>query len=210
LPYEIAKKAQEYNAKVLQIATDCVYAGDKGRYVETDFHDAQDVYGKTKSLGEAWESNVYHLRCSIIGPEPKDFKSLMEWFLGQSPNKQLNGFVNHRWNGVTTLHFAKICYGIIINNVELPHIQHVMPSDEITKYDLLKAFAAIYEREDLAITPIETNVSIDRTISTLNGELNQKIWKLAGYDNIPSVVKMVDELSSYNYSFSINNDKLSK
>ena len=49
-----------------------------GVYVETDLHDALDVYGKTKSLGECQEPNVYHLRCSIIGPEPKDFKFLIE------------------------------------------------------------------------------------------------------------------------------------
>ena len=65
-------------ARVLQIATDCVYSGAQGAYVETDLHDALDVYGKTKSLGECQEPNVYHLRCSIIGPEPKDFKFLIE------------------------------------------------------------------------------------------------------------------------------------
>lgn len=206
LPYTITQKAQENNAKVLQIATDCVYSGEKGSYIETDVHDAYDVYGKTKSLGEASKSNIYHLRCSIIGPEPKEFKSLLEWFIGQPHNEKLNGFVNHRWNGITTLHFAKICYGIIKTEMELPHIQHVIPSDEITKFNLLKAFAKIYRREDLSITPIETNESIDRTISTLNRELNKEIWKLAGYDNIPSIIKMVEELANYNYKFSIDYD----
>ena len=66
-PHAIACAAQE--GRILQIATDCVYSGAKGRYLETDVHDALDVYGKTKSLGECYFPNSHHLRCSIIGPE---------------------------------------------------------------------------------------------------------------------------------------------
>ncbi|WP_407356577.1 sugar nucleotide-binding protein [Methanolobus sp. WCC5] len=206
LPYVLSQKAQENNAKILQIATDCVYSGNRGSYVETDVHDAHDVYGKTKSLGEVHAPNVHHIRCSIIGPEPKEFKSLLEWFLGQPPNEQLNGFINHRWNGITTLHFAKICYGIIRNDIELSNVQHVIPNDEITKFDLIKAFAKIYKREDLSILPVETKISIDRTISTQNKVRNQNIWEFAGYNNIPSIIEMVEELASYDYNFSINDD----
>jgi dTDP-4-dehydrorhamnose reductase len=50
-------------ANTIQIATDCVYSGAKGNYVESDPHDADDIYGKTKSLGEA--THIKNLRCSI-------------------------------------------------------------------------------------------------------------------------------------------------
>ena len=83
LPHRIGEMAHKVGAKVLQIATDCVYSGQKGNYVETDPHDALDVYGKTKSLGECYLANIKHLRCSIIGPEVKDHRSLLDWFLGQ-------------------------------------------------------------------------------------------------------------------------------
>lgn len=201
LPHLLAKKAQEKSSKVIQIATDCVYSGDKGRYKETDPHDALDVYGKTKSLGEVYSPNVFHLRCSIIGPEPKEFKSLLEWFLGQSKNTHVNGFTNHRWNGVTTLHFAKICYGVISNDVQLFHLQHIVPSGEITKFDLLKAFSKYFNRRDVSITPFETEVPVDRTISTVNDDLNTHLWKSAGYGRPSSVPEMVEELANYNYNF---------
>ncbi|MHC1756380.1 MAG: dTDP-4-dehydrorhamnose reductase family protein [Methanosarcina sp.] len=203
LPHLLAKKAQEKGSRVIQIATDCVYSGDKGHYIETDAHDALDVYGKTKSLGEMYSPNVFHLRCSIIGPEPKEFKSLLEWFLGQSTNAHVNGFTNHLWNGLTTLHFAKICYGIISNDIQLLHLQHVVPGGEITKFDLLKVFSKYFNRRDISITPFEVEVPIDRTISTINDGLNMHLWKSAGYGYPPSVPEMVEELANYDYSFHI-------
>src|SRR5581483_2553373 len=65
LPHWIGRTFGEIGARVLQIATDCVYSGAKGGYVESSPHDALDVYGKTKSLGETLLPNVHHLRCSI-------------------------------------------------------------------------------------------------------------------------------------------------
>lgn len=210
LPHALAKKAQENNIKVIQIATDCVYSGDKGKYTENDVHDALDVYGKTKSLGEVSSPNVFHLRCSIIGPELKEFKSLLEWFLGQKIHSDLKGFTNHRWNGLTTLHFAKICYGIIANDIKLSHIQHVVPNEEITKFDLLNYFSIYFKREDVSINPFETETSIDRTLSTMNKDLNVSLWNSAGYADPPSVKKMVEELANYDYSFSSLEFNISK
>jgi dTDP-4-dehydrorhamnose reductase len=203
LPYLLAKNSEESDTKVIQIATDCVYSGNRGQYTENDVHDALDVYGKTKSLGEVYSSNVFHLRCSIIGPEPKEFKSLLEWFLGQSVHSDLKGFTNHRWNGLTTLHFAKICYGIISNNIKLSHLQHVVPDGEVTKFDLLNIFSSHFGREDVSVTPFETEIPINRTLSTINKDLNTYLWNSAGYIHPPSIAEMVKELANYDYHFYI-------
>jgi dTDP-4-dehydrorhamnose reductase len=200
-PHRLAARAQEIGARVLQIATDCVYSGSKGRYVEADSHDAVDVYGKTKSLGEVHSPNVHHLRCSIIGPEPKEKKFLLEWFLGQPKTASLSGYANHRWNGVTTLHFAKLCCGILRHSLPLPHLQHVVPSGEVTKHELLQCFARHYQREDLAIKPTQAGVVVDRTLATANGELNRALWAAAGYAVPPTVPEMVAELGRYDFRF---------
>ena len=62
-----------------------------------------------------------NLRCSIIGKEIRNNKSLISWFLNNEENISLNGFTNHIWNGVTTDVFAKICIGIIKNKYFLWH-----------------------------------------------------------------------------------------
>jgi dTDP-4-dehydrorhamnose reductase len=190
----------EGRARVLQIATDCVYSGSKGRYTETDAHDPLDVYGKTKSLGEVYAPHVHHLRCSIIGPEMKSPRSLMEWFLGQPQGGAVNGFMNHSWNGVTTLHFAKLCAGVIKESMTLPHMQHVIPGETISKCEMLQEFARSYGRTDVTINPTEAATVIDRTLATNNDGLNRELWAAAGYaEKPPTVPQMIQELSQFDY-----------
>lgn len=197
-PHYLSRATGELGAKVIQIATDCVYSGEKGKYVESDLHDALDVYGKTKSLGEAYFENIYHLRCSIIGPELTNHLSLMDWFLNQPKNTKLNGYKNHLWNGVTTLQFAKLSAGIIKNNLDLGHLQHIIPANEISKSDLLGCFAKNFGREDIKIKPVDAPKVVDRTLRTENPKMNEKIWKASGYKKIPTVEEMVEELANSN------------
>ncbi|MHC4585090.1 MAG: sugar nucleotide-binding protein [Planctomycetota bacterium] len=197
-PYWLAQAFER--SRILQIATDCVYSGSRGNYLESDKHDPLDVYGKTKSLGEVFLHNISHLRCSIFGPEPKNYLSLLEWFHQQPANATLSGFTNHLWNGLPTLHFAKICRGIIKNHIPVPHIQHIVPGNDITKHDLLHCFARCFGRSDIEITPCEAEEKIDRRLATENKQLNHKLWKSAGYEKQPpKIEQMLEELAMFEY-----------
>lgn len=203
LPYELGHAAAESGGRVLQIATDCVFDGVKGNYLEEDSHNPLDVYGKSKSLGEPLLPNVHCLRCSIIGPEPKVYAFLLEWFRRQTQNGQVNGYTNHQWNGVTTLHFAHLCHGVIKHGIELQHVQHIVPTGTISKAELLQCFARGYEREDITITPTKATKIIDRTLSTTNQTLNRQLWEAAGYQEPPSVPQMVAELARFDYRMAL-------
>jgi dTDP-4-dehydrorhamnose reductase len=203
-PHELAEYAGQQGIKVLQIGTDCVYQGIKGNYVETDLHDAIDVYGKTKSLGEVVHPAVNILRTSIIGPEPQDNAFLLTWLLGQSLNGRVNGFTNHLWNGVTTLHFARAAAGIIKTNLALPHVQHLIPGDVVTKDQLLNDMRHSYRRTDITVTPTTAARVIDRTLATTFTDHNLAIWQSAGYSTPPTIATMLDELAGYPYLFGKN------
>jgi dTDP-4-dehydrorhamnose reductase len=191
------KLASATDATIIQIATDCVYSGARGKYREDDLHDALDVYGKTKSLGEAPLKNIIHLRASIIGPEMGRSTSLLEWFKNQPLNSEVNGFTDHLWNGVTTHHFAKIALGLITNNFKEISKAHVVPSGLISKSELLREFAEAYNRRDITINEVISSVKVDRTLETINPELNMKLWQMAGYQEIPSVPLMVREQAEF-------------
>jgi dTDP-4-dehydrorhamnose reductase len=199
LPHRIAAHAARTGARLVQIATDCTYSGARGAYYEDDPHDALDVYGKTKSLGEVKHPGVHHLRCSIIGPEPKEYKFLLEWVRRQPHGARLKGFTNHLWNGVTTLHFARLTLGIIKAGLTIPPVQHIVPADAITKDALLREFARSYGREDIEIQSVEADLGVDRTLRTRRPDVNQTIWKAAGYGRVPGAVEMVHELSQFDY-----------
>jgi dTDP-4-dehydrorhamnose reductase len=200
-PHLLARTAAKVGAQVLQIATDCVYSGRAGNYSERAEHDALDVYGKTKSLGEAHATAVHHLRCSIIGPEAQGRLSLLEWFLAQPRGGEVNGFTNHLWNGVTTLHFAQLCRGIIAKGLALPHLVHVVPSATVSKAEMLSCFGRVFGREDLRVRPMATPIAIDRTLATEQSDLNGRLWTAAGYTVPPTVPQMIEELGRGSYRF---------
>ena len=194
-PHELQKAASLEGAKVIQIATDCVYSGNGGYYTEVENHDPADAYGKTKSLGEVNEGGFYNLRCSIVGPEVRQHSSLMDWFLSHKTGDIVSGYTNHQWNGVTTLQFAKICRGIIKQNMSPPRLQHVIPRNSVSKFELLHLFADYFGRDDIIITRDEADTVIDRTLSTNNHEANRTLWKAAGYDEPPTIQEMIEELA---------------
>jgi len=196
-PYRLAQAALKIKARVIQIETDCVFSGKRGKYRENDLHDALDVYGKTKSLGEVYFNNVYHLRCSIVGPEKKSHRSLLDWFLSQNRGAKIQGFINHSWNGITTLHFAKICEGIIKKDIRINHLQHIVPVDSLSKGKLLGIFKKAFGRQDISIKMVKASEEINRTLETNNITLNKKIWRSAGYAKVPSIEAIVKELAVY-------------
>ena len=125
LPRQLADLVRHSNTKVIHASTDCVFSGNsRNFYLESDEPDANDVYGRTKFLGECLKN--MNIRVSIIGPEMDGKKqSLYEWYMNNDPNQIVNGFINHSWNGITTLAWAKMAYGIIKHNIWVPGIRHI-------------------------------------------------------------------------------------
>lgn len=172
LPWLLSETVKNTNTKILQIATDCVYSGTKGSYLESDLHDALDVYGKTKSLGEVFDNNNFlNIRCSIIGPEKKGKLSLLEWFLSQPEGSTLNGFSHHLWNGVTTLQFAELCAKIIEKNIfselrKIAFTHHFVPNDTVDKYQLLNIMNKVFNKTHTIKNVNDIGPKVDRTISS--------------------------------------------
>jgi len=197
-PFRLAAAAEAAGANVIQIATDCVYSGEAGRYVESAPHDALDVYGKTKSLGEVRLPNMHLLRCSIIGPEPSTPRYLLEWLRGQPQGATVNGYTDHLWNGVTTHAFGRLCAGIMAGGVGEAGLQHVIPDGgDVAKADLLVMMADAFGRDDITVAPGLSPHAIDRTLRTEHPDRNAALWSAAGYDAPPTVATMVTELAGF-------------
>lgn len=202
-PIKLSKSAKKHNFKYVQIGTDCVFSGLVGNYQETSFQDAADVYGKTKIVGEIFDSSKYLLRSSIVGPEPGQGKSLLNWFLSQN-HQTVNGFIDHKWNGITTLNFAKIVHGMIKSSKFINNLQHITPQDEVSKYDLLLYFNK-YFQSNVTIVSVDSNNPVNRTLATINPELNQQLWNMAGYRSVPTIEENIKELAESNVTKSILN-----
>lgn len=164
-PRNLAKLSAQLGLRCYHVTTDCVYSGKKGEYTENDFFDADDVYGMSKNGGDNNECMV--LRTSIIGEEKGQNRSLLEWARSNA-GKEVNGFTNHRWNGVTTLYLAEIIETIESKNLYEKGIFHIHSPNTVNKFELLLQINDAYGLQ-LKIKEIEAKDLINRNlVSTKN------------------------------------------
>lgn len=159
-PHLLQRLADNIHAKLIHISTDCVFSGQKGNYKENDFRDADDIYGRSKALGEIVNDKDLTIRTSIIGPELKENgEGLFHWFMHQTGI--IKGYTNAIWGGVTTLELAKaVDKAIELNTTGLIHLSNGLG---ISKYALLCLFRKIWNKKDIEIAPYETK-RIDKSI----------------------------------------------
>lgn len=182
-PHQVAKICQEKGIRFIHISTDCVFSGKKGNYLESDFADADDLYGRTKYLGEVDEPGCLTLRTSIVGRELSSSNGLFEWFFLQK-GKQVCGYKKAVFSGLTTNALSEIICEIILNYPELEGLYHVS-SEQIDKYSLLSLLKEKYGL-NIQIVPDES-VICDKSLNC------QKLREDTGL-KIPLWSDMISEL----------------
>jgi len=183
-PHRLARVCATGGIRLIHISTDCVFSGRKGNYLETDMADAEDLYGRTKYLGEVDYNGCLTLRTSIIGRELGTSHGLMEWFFSQQGGT-VHGYKRAVFSGVTTNVLAEIIARIIAECPGMEGVWHVA-SDPISKFDLLSLVRQVYDL-NVHIEPDET-VTIDRS---LNGSLFRQATGIVP----PSWVNMIEQMS---------------
>jgi dTDP-4-dehydrorhamnose reductase len=162
LPHRLAAWLRPWDGRLIHFSTDCVFSGHRGAYREDDPSDAEDLYGRTKFLGEVGASNALTLRTSIIGRELRHHRSLLDWFLQQ--RGQVRGFSRVIYSGLTTNHLTSLVGDLIERHRALSGVYQVA-SQPISKHHLLQLLRQAYKL-DVQIVADEREVS-DRS---LNGE----------------------------------------
>jgi dTDP-4-dehydrorhamnose reductase len=130
-PHRLAGLCRAMGIRMVHMSTDCVFSGRKGWYREVDLSDAEDLYGRTKYLGEVYESHCVTLRTSIIGKELSRRQGLLEWFLSQKGSVQVKMSIQR-----VPPPNCRIIEKILTEHPEKGGLYHVS-SDPISKFDLL-------------------------------------------------------------------------
>ena len=161
-PHRLAKLCSLISARLIHISTDCVFNGNKGMYTENDISDAEDLYGKSKYIGELHDfSNAITLRTSIIGHELNSHTSLVDWFLSQTG--QVKGYKKAIFSGLPTGELARVIKDYVIPSTNLQGLYHVSV-DPIDKFTLLNIIADRYGKEiDIEADEL---VQIDRSLDS--------------------------------------------
>ena len=151
-PNTLARVSEELGLRVIHVSTDGVFAPTAGRCLEDTPVSATDVYGRTKSLGEAVSPRVLNVRCSLVGPDGAGGRGLFEWFRRQPKGARVTGFTDQLWNGVSTRQLADLCRVLAgpqrfdAARAEGP-VHHFCPNRTVTKHELLLSFRDVLGSE---------------------------------------------------------------
>ena len=143
-PHRLFLLCTAIGARMVHLSTDCVFSGIKGNYTEGDCSDADDLYGKTKYLGEVTGKGAITLRSSIIGRELSRKASLLEWFLSQ--HKSVKGFKKAIFSGLTTIEMSRVIERVLVDYPDKYGLYHVS-SAPISKYELLKLINSAFNKK---------------------------------------------------------------
>jgi len=185
-PHRISLICRTAKIRTIHISTDCVFSGKKGNYLESDQSDAEDLYGRTKFLGEVQYPHTITLRTSIIGQELKNRLGLIEWFLSQTGT--IKGYQRAVFTGFTTDELSRIILNYVIPHPELSGVYH-LSSDPISKYDLLMLAKEVYRKNDVMISP-DQEFFCDRSLDST------RFRQATGYQP-PSWPDMIEEMASH-------------
>ncbi|GAB2182008.1 NAD(P)-dependent oxidoreductase [Denitratisoma sp. agr-D3] len=159
LPHRLSRYCALVGARLVHFSTDCVFSGKVGGYRESDTSDAEDLYGKSKFIGEVSDAHTVTLRTSIIGHELESHHGLVEWFLRQMDC--VYGYRRVIFSGLPTVEISMIVRDFVIPRPTLSGVFHVA-SAPITKYNLLQLVAAEYGKS-ISILP-DDSVVLDRSL----------------------------------------------
>lgn len=187
LPHRLARLAATIKARLIHISTDCVFDGQKGNYRESDFADAQDLYGRSKLLGEVDYPHAITLRTSIIGRELNSTHGLVDWFMSQSGS--VKGFSKAIFSGLPTVELSRVIADYVLPNPQLHGLYHVSAAP-ISKLDLLALVAEAYGL-DTRLVP-DDKLVIDRSLDS------SRFRQATGYNPPfwPELIKVMRDFDS--------------
>jgi dTDP-4-dehydrorhamnose reductase len=160
-PHRWARATARARARLVHISTDCVFRGTVGNYTEAMTPDAEDLYGRSKLLGEVDYPHAITMRTSIIGRELGTCNGLVEWFLGA--DGPVRGFTRAIFSGFPTDELVRVIARHVLPHPELSGVWHVSAAP-ISKHDLLLLLAEVYGRT-IEIEPDPAPV-LDRSLDS--------------------------------------------
>lgn len=161
LPHALALLNPNPAARVVHVSTDCVFRGNRGGYRQDEPPDAEDLYGRSKAIGELAYGRHLTLRTSIIGFELAGHLGLVSWFFRQPPGSRLRGYTAARYSGLTTGALSRVIVELLAGP-QLPTGTWHLASVPISKFDLLGRLNAAFGLGHTLVP--DDAVRVDRTL----------------------------------------------
>lgn len=190
-PLELSRSLKSSHT-LIHPSTDCVFDGNSASpYLSFNKHTAIDIYGISKSLGETAAlsmPNSLVIRVSIIGPDRNSNKGLLSWFLNNEEGAELQGYINHYWNGITTLEWCKKLHSMLEDQDRFEKLlKHGLiqlgTQEEYSKFEMLEIFQKTYQT-NFKISSFEAKDAVYRCLNSefVSKPLEMQILELREFD----------------------------
>jgi dTDP-4-dehydrorhamnose reductase len=184
-PHRLADLCVAAGTRLVHMSTDCVFSGRKGAYTEDDLPDPEDLYGRSKLLGEVDRPGCLTIRTSIFGRDFLKQDALLEWFLSNRGG-HVRGYRNAVYSGFPTQVLARIIGDLLADQPALGGLVQIA-SAPISKYALLMMLKEAMGL-DIEIEPFD-DPPCDRSLSAA------RFVRATGY-RIPPWEEMVAEVAA--------------
>lgn len=161
LPHLLAETLASWGGRLVQVSTDCVFSGNRGDYRENDPPDAEDLYGRSKLLGEVTEAPHLTVRTSFVGFELASRRGLLAWFLSQAG--PVRGFRRALWSGLTADRLAAILVELA-GRRKVTGLLHVA-GETVDKDHLLRIFQEVFDHRAVSIEAVD-EPRLDRSLAS--------------------------------------------
>jgi dTDP-4-dehydrorhamnose reductase len=185
------------HARMLHVSTNGVFSGKNHPYNENSLRDGQGVYAESKILGEINFKESLILRAAILGRSQNSNISIPNIIVQSAIKNPLDVPINEFWNGITVNAFAEIVKSILNQNgTNFENgVQHIIPRDVLSKYELFCAVAKKMNVDLSNIKPIEKESPLSQILSTNNSELLNDLWAQTSYRTSPFIRQMVEKVT---------------
>ncbi|HLL55911.1 MAG TPA: hypothetical protein VK447_20275, partial [Myxococcaceae bacterium] len=145
----------------------------------------EDLYGRTKLLGEVDGPHCLTLRTSIVGRELETASGLFEWFLGHRGGR-VRGFSKAIYSGLTTLALSRVIAEVLHHHRGLSGVYQVA-SQPLSKLELLRRVRDALGLQ-VELVP-DDSVAIDRS-------LDGSRFRAATSIEVPSWDEMISDFAA--------------
>lgn len=160
LPNYLVEITKKTKTRIIQMSTDCVFAGNDGPYFEDSCPNGMSFYDRSKAIGEINNEKDLTFRNSIVGPDiKKSGIGLFNWFMNQ--HGPIEGFTGAIWTGVTTYTLAKAMEAALMEG--LTGLYNLVNNESINKFDLCSLFNKHFRANEVEINP-NNRLQLDKSL----------------------------------------------
>jgi dTDP-4-dehydrorhamnose reductase len=189
----------EDNVKVIYISTDAVFHEATHLATEKDFVSPENVYGKSKEIGEFFLQSSTNrkytiIRTTIVGYNIlRQGKSFVEWIINSAlKNQNIGLFEDVLFSPISIWHLAEEIRFIIENDIDCSTLH--ISGTSCSKYEFGKALLISLGLDENIVSPTSINTMNTRSNRSCDQTIDSTYYQKTFIRKLPSIKETIENI----------------